>query len=66
MTNAQTQAKDAYLEKQRNEMLKIYEQTDGAERAAIINQINSLMPVLKGEQLEFWLDFRRKLANRNQ
>ena len=65
MTNAQIEAKNAYLENQQNEMLKQYEQCPDAERKAIINQVNSLMPVLQGEQKQFWLDFRNKLANRN-
>lgn len=66
MTNTQIEAKNAYLENQQAEMLKRYDQCPDAERLAIINQVNSLMPVLKGEQKSFWLDFRNKLANRNQ
>ncbi len=65
MTNAQIEAKNAYLENQQNEMLERFDQVDDAERKAIINQVNSLMPVLQGKQKEFWLDFRNKLANRN-
>lgn len=65
MTNAQIEAKNSYLENQQNEMLERYEQVDDAEKKAIINQVNSLMPVLQGKQKEFWLNFRNKLANRN-
>lgn len=65
MTNTQIEAKNAYLENQKNEMLQRFEQVDDAERKAIINQVNSLMPVLHGKQKEFWLDFRNQLANRN-
>ncbi len=66
MTNAQIEAKNAYLENQQAEMLKRYDECPDAERKAIINQVNSLMPVLRGEQKEFWLNFRNKLVNRNQ
>ena len=64
MTNTQTKAKAAFLENQQAEMLKRYEQCPDAERKSVINQVNSLMPVLHGEHKSFWLDFRNKLANK--
>ena len=64
MTNTQIEAKRAYLENRQAEMLKQYENAPDAERKAIINQVNSLMPVLNGEHKEFWLDFRSKLVNK--
>ncbi len=66
MTTEQIEAKRAFLENQQAAMLKQYKHCPDAERKAVINQVNSLMPVLKGEQKQFWLSFRNKLANRNQ
>ena len=63
MTNAQIEAKRAYLDNQQSEMLKQYENAPDAERRAIINQVNALMTALRGEHKTFWLDFRNKLAN---
>lgn len=64
MTNTQIEAKTAFLENQQAEMLRQYENAPDTERKAIINQVNSLMPVLSGEHKTFWLDFRNKLANK--
>ena len=61
LTQAQQDAKQAYLDRQQDEMLVIYQNADKAERSAIIRQIDSFLSVItKGEKI-FWLKFRRKL-----
>ncbi len=61
LTQTQQNAKQAYLDRQQDEMLVIYQNADNAERSAIIRQIDSFLPVLtKGEKI-FWRKFRQKL-----
>ncbi len=61
LTQTQQQAKQAYLNRQQDEMLALYKQADKTERNAIIRQIDSFLSVLPQDSKAFWLKFRRKL-----
>ena len=66
MTNAQIEAKKAYLETQKQNMLSHWTKVDDAERKEVLMHVNQIVTVSDGEQKEFWLSFRNELANRNQ
>jgi hypothetical protein len=59
-------AKQAYLDNQQAQMIARYEKADQNERAAIIRQIDSFLPVIKGDEKTFWLKFRQKLERLNE
>jgi hypothetical protein len=61
LTQNQTDAKQAYLDNQQAQMIARYEKADKNERAAIIRQIDSFLPIIKGDEKSFWLKFRQKL-----
>ena len=67
LTQKQRDAKQAYLDKQLEQMLKRYQDADKNERAAVIRQIDSFLPVttIKSEK-NFWLKFRQKLERLNE
>ncbi len=65
MTNAQIEAKKAYLENQKQTMLSHWTNVDETERKEIIMHVNSFINNLECDQKEFWLDFRTQLANQN-
>ena len=67
LTQNQKDAKQAYLGNQQAQMIARYENADQIERAAIIRQIDSFLPVTssKDEKI-FWLKFRQKLERLNE
>ena len=67
LTQAQRDAKQAYLNNQLEQMLKRYQDADKNERSAIIRQIDGFLPVttIKSEK-NFWLKFRQKLERLNE
>jgi len=59
-------AKQAYSDNQRAQMTARYEMADNAERAAIIRQIDSFLPLTRGDEKSFWLKFRERLERMNE
>lgn len=66
LTQTQKDAKEAYLNKQQEQMLALYENADANERKAIIRQIDGLLSAVTEDQRIFWLKFRCKLENLNE
>jgi len=66
LTQTQHQAKQAFLNRQQDEMLALYEKADTAERNAIIKHIDSFLEVVPNDAQTFWLKFRRKLETLNE
>jgi hypothetical protein len=66
LSQTQTDAKQAYLNYQSEQMLALYKQADKTERNAIIKQIDSFLPVINQDEKLFWLRFRRKLEAINE
>ena len=66
LTQTQTNAKEAYLNKQSEQMLALYKQADTSERKAIIKNIDSFLSVVSKDEKLFWLKFRRKLETLNE
>lgn len=65
MTNAQIEAKKAYLDNQKQSMLNHWTKVDDTERREIIMHVNSFINNLDGDQRDFWLSFRNELANQH-
>ena len=66
LTQTQQQAKQAYLDKQQEQMLALYEKADTSERNAIIKHIDSFLSTCNQSEKNFWLKFRRKLEKLNE
>ncbi len=66
LTQTQQQAKQAFLNRQQDEMLALYKKANTSERNAIIKQIDSFLSVVTQEQKLFWLRFRYKLERLNE
>jgi hypothetical protein len=66
LTQTQINAKEAFLNRQQDEMLALYEKADTSERKAIIKQIDSFLSAVSEDQRIFWLRFRRKLETLNE
>lgn len=66
LTRTQNKAKQAYLDRQAETMLAIYQTADTKERSAIIGQIDSFLEVVSKEAKIFWLKFRYKLEKLNE
>ncbi len=66
LTQTQQDAKQAYLDRQQAEMLKIYQNADQDERKAVVKQINSFLEILPKDAKTFWLKFRCKLERLNE
>lgn len=66
LTQDQPDAKQAYLDDQQAQMIAWYEKADQTERAAITRQIDSFLPVIKGDEKSFWLKLRQKLERLNE
>jgi len=66
LTQTQQQAKQAFLNRQQETMLALYEKADTAERNAIIKHIDSFLEVVPNDAQTFWLKFRRKLETINE
>ena len=61
LTQTQSEAKEAFLNRQQDEMLAIYQNADTAERNAIIKHIDSFLEVVPSDAKNFWLEFQEKL-----
>ena len=66
LTQIQQQAKEAFLNRQQDEMLALYKNADKTERNAIIKHIDSFLSVVSQDERIFWLKFRRKLETLNE
>ena len=66
LTQIQTNAKQAYLDRQANQMLAIYQTADTSERNAVIRQIDSFLEIVPRDAKIFWLKFRCKLERINE
>ncbi len=66
LTQSQQSAKAAYLERQAEQMLTIYQNADQNERNTVIRQIDSFLEIVPKEAKIFWLKFRRKLERLNE
>ena len=66
LTQTQQQAKQAFLNRQQDEMLSLYKNADTTERNAIIKHIDSFLEVVPNDAQTFWLKFRRKLETLNE
>ena len=61
LTQAQQDAKQAYLNQKAEQMLAIYQTADNNEHSAIVRQIDSFLEVVPKDAKIFWLKFRHKL-----
>jgi hypothetical protein len=61
LTQIQHAALDGILDSQRRRVVDRYRNSDREEQLAVIRQIDSLLPVLNGEQKIFWLKLRENL-----
>ena len=66
LTQTQQQAKQAFLNRQQDEMLAIYQNAEQNERNAIIEQVDSFLSVVPQDAKTFWLKFRHKLEMLNE
>jgi hypothetical protein len=66
LTQTQQDAKQAYLNRQSEQMLALYEKADKQERNAIIKQIDSFLSIVSKDSKNFWLKFRHKLETLNE
>lgn len=66
LTQNQRDAKQSFLDNQQAQMIVRYEKADKSERAAIIRQIDSFLPVIKDDEKTFWQKFRQKLERMNE
>jgi len=66
LTQEQRGAKEAYLTNQLEQVLKRYKQADNKERAAIIRNIDSFLPVTSNDEKGFWLKLRERLERLNE
>ncbi len=61
LTQTQQDAKQAYLNRQSEQMLKMYNVADSNERKAVANHINAFLPIVSEAEKIFWLKFLNKL-----
>ncbi len=66
LTQTQQNAKQAYLDRQANQMLATYQKANKGERNAVIQQIDSFLEIVSPEAKIFWLKFRYKLERLNE
>ncbi len=66
LTQTQQQAKQAFLNREQDEMLAIYQNAEQNEGNAIIEQVDSFLSVVPQDAKAFWLKFRRKLEMLNE
>ncbi len=65
LTQTQQDAKQAYLDNQRQQMLDQYKNAGANERGAIIQQIDSFLSLIPNDARIFWLKFRENLERLN-
>lgn len=66
LTQTQQDAKQAFLNRQAEQMLATYEKADRSERTAVIKQIDSFLEIVPEDAKRFWLSFRYKLERLNE
>lgn len=66
LTHTQHDAKEAYLNQQSEQMLKMYNVADSAERQAVANHIYAFLPIVSEAEKIFWLKFLNKLETINE
>ena len=66
LTQTQQDAKQAYLNRQSEQMIVIHQNADSNERNAIIKQIDSFLEIVPREAKIFWLKFRHNLERLNE
>ncbi|HEY8561274.1 MAG TPA: hypothetical protein VIL74_12935 [Pyrinomonadaceae bacterium] len=66
LTQNQSEAKEAYLNHQQEQMLALYETADANERKAIIGHIDSFLSTCNQSEKSFWLKLRSKLERLNE
>ncbi len=66
LTQTRKDAKQAYLDRQIEKMLAVYQTAAKSERSAIIRQMDSFLEVVPRDAKTFWLKFRRKLESQNE
>lgn len=66
LTQAQKDAKQAYLNNQLEQTIARYENADTGERNAIIGHIDSFISNETGESKTFWLKLRSRLERLNE
>lgn len=66
LTQEHLNAKQAFLNRQAEQMLATYKQADKSERIAVIKQIDSFLEIVSQDAKRFWLKFRYKLERLNE
>ena len=66
LTQTQIDAKQAYLTRQAETILAIYQNADKSERNAVIKQIDSFLSVVPKDARIFWLKIRCRLEKINE
>ncbi len=66
LTQTQRDAKQSYLNKQREQMLNQYKNAGANERGAVIRHIDSFLSVIPNDARRFWLKFRENLERLNE
>ncbi len=66
LKQTQTDAKQTYLNKQREQMLDQYRNANANERGAITRHIDSFLSVVLNDARIFWLKFRENLGRINE
>ena len=66
LTQTQIEAKQAYLNNQREQMLAQYKNADANERGAIIKHIDSFLSIVPNDSRMFWLKVRENFERLNE
>ena len=66
LTQTQQDAKQAYLNRQQEQMLTRYQNVSSDERKATIKQIDSFLEIVSKDEKVFWIKFRYKLERLNE
>lgn len=66
LTQRQQDAKQTYLNSQREQVLNQYRNADANERSAIIKQIDSFLSITRNDARIFWLKLRENLERLNE
>lgn len=61
LTQTRMDAKQASLNQQAEQMLKMYNIADKAERKAVVSHINAFLPIVSKDEKLFWLNFLCRL-----
>lgn len=66
LTQTQQDAKNAYLNHQQEQMLRMYNVADKSERKAVISHIYAFLPIVSKDEKVFWLRFISKLQKTDE